>query len=53
MSMSFEISTFKLAKISPKILDTKKIFFCRAVLSKVEDKVSTCTQYLGPTDTES
>ena len=31
--MIFEISIFKLAKISSKILDTKeKIFFCRAVL---------------------
>ena len=31
--MIFEISTFKLAKISSKILDTKrKIFFGRAVL---------------------
>ena len=30
--MIFEISTFKLAKISSKILDTKKkIFFFRAV----------------------
>ena len=50
--MSFEISAFKLAKISFKILDTKEIFFCRAVLSKVKGKVSTCTQYLGPTNTE-
>ena len=32
--MIFEISTFKLAKISSKILDTKKkTIFCRAVLS--------------------
>ena len=34
--MLFEISTFKLAKISSKILDTKKnFFFCRAVLLMV------------------
>ena len=34
MSMIFEISTFKLAKICSKILNTKKIiFFFRAVYS--------------------
>ena len=32
--MIFETSTFKLAKISSKILDTKKNFFCRDVLSE-------------------
>ena len=32
--MIFETSTLKLAKISSKILDTQKKFFCRAVLSE-------------------